>query len=695
MSVTQSEATQTVTIHKLLRSAYGAFAASAVFSFAVNLLMLTLPLFMFQVFDRVLASRSETTLILLLLMATFALAIQASLDAIRAYAFIRVSQWIERRIGLMLLSAIIVDALDRSRIPSSGAMRSLTTFRTFLTGPGMLTLLDLPWVPVFLALIYWFNPAMGAAAIGGAVVMLILGILNDVFTRGKLTEAQTFASISYQEAESAVRNAAVVEAMGMRQWALGRWFKQNEKLINMQSQASDRAAIFQGISKSMRMLVQMVIMSVAALQILDPTTAMTPGIMIASVIILGRALQPVEMGINQARSLSEAIAAFRIVEGALERAQAEQQRMSLPAPTGRIDVENVTYQPRNVARPILQRINFSLSAGEALGVIGPSAAGKTSLARLLVGIERPSAGHVRFDSADAYAWPSDELGQYIGYMPQETQLFSGSVAVNIARLDPEPDSEAVIQAAQLAGLHDLILHLPDGYDTDIGEGGALLSGGMRQRVALARALYGNPVIVVLDEPNSNLDSSGDEALAEAIRAIKAAGSTVIMITHRPQSLAQVDKVMILQNGVVQSFGARDEILSHLGIAAPDGRRIANAGGGTPPPDSGDTPPPSSPPPSSPPPSSPPPSSPPPSSSPPSSSLSPSSPPPPSPPPPSPPSSPAEGGPESPRSARSAKKTKSAAGSANSSASVRAQTRSVRNVTAKSKPTPSSEGRGDE
>ena len=576
MSGGQSETNQKVSIHSLMRAAYGAFAASALFSFAVNLLMLTLPLFMFQVFDRVLASRSETTLVFLLLMATFALAIQAALDAIRAYAFIRVSQWIERRIGLMLLSAIIIDALDRSRVPSSAAMRSLTTFRTFLTGPGMLTLLDLPWVPIFLALIYWFNPAMGMAAIGGAVAMFILGVLNDLMTRSKLTEAQAFASVSYQEADAAVRNASVVEAMGMRQWALARWFKQNEKLINMQSVASDRAAIFQGISKSMRMLVQMVIMSVAALQIIDPTTPMTPGIMIASVIILGRALQPVEMGINQARALAEAIVAFRTVEGALERAQAEQKRMSLPAPTGRVDVENVTYQPRSVARPILQRINFNLAAGEALGIIGPSAAGKTSLARLLVGIERPSVGHIRFDGADAYSWPSDELGQYIGYMPQETQLFSGSVAVNIARLDPEPDSEAVIRAAQLAGLHDLILHLPDGYDTDIGEGGALLSGGMRQRVALARALYGDPVIVVLDEPNSNLDASGDEALAAAIRAIKEAGSTVVMITHRPQSLAEVDKVMILQNGVVQSFGARDEVMTHLGATSAEGRRLTNA-----------------------------------------------------------------------------------------------------------------------
>ena len=558
---------QSVTIHKLLRAAYGAFAASALFSFAVNLLMLTLPLFMFQVFDRVMASRSETTLIFLLLMASFALAVQAALDATRAYAFIRVSQWIERRIGLTLLSAIIADALDRSKVPSSGAMRSLTTFRTFLTGPGMLTLLDLPWVPIFLALIYWFNEAMGMAAIGGALVMLLIGLLNDLMTRPKITQAQGFANVAYMEADAAVRNASVVEAMGMRQWALTRWFQRNEELIEMQSLASDRAAIFQAISKSMRMLVQMVIMSVAALQIIDPTTPMTPGIMIASVIILGRALQPVEMGINQARSLAEAIGAFRTVEAALEAAQSEQERMSLPPPTGKIDVENVTYQPRGRDRPILQRISFNLEAGEGLGIVGPSAAGKSTLARLLVGIERPTVGHIRLDGADAFSWPSEELGKHIGYMPQETQLFSGSVAVNIARLNPQPDPEAVIRAARLAGLHDLILHLPDGYDTEIGEGGALLSGGMRQRVALARALYGDPVIVVLDEPNSNLDASGDDALAAAIKAVKAAGTTVIMITHRPQSLAELDKVMILQNGAVQSFGPRDEVISHRGVPA--------------------------------------------------------------------------------------------------------------------------------
>lgn len=530
--------------------------------------MLTLPLFMFQVFDRVLASRSEATLALLLLMATMALMVQAGLDAIRAFSFIRISRWIDGRVGPMLMSSIIVEALDRSKTPSTVPLRSLSTFRVFLTGPGMLTMLDIPWVPVFLFIIYWVNPAMGMAAIGGAVVMFILGLLNDIFTRKSLTEAQQKSAQAYQTADTTLRNAAVVEAMGMRGRAMMKWQIENAEVLELQAKASDNAAIFQAISKSMRMLVQMVIMAVAVLQIIDPNTAMTPGMMIATVLILGRALQPVEMGIAQARNLVEAIAAYRIVEEALKLAQSEKPQLSLPPPVGKLTVENVGYQPPGVPRPILQRVNFELAPGEGLGVIGPSAAGKSSLARLLVGVEKPTVGNVRIDGADAYSWSSEELGPFIGFMPQENELFDGTVAENISRLEMEPDPDAVVKAAKLTGLHDMILHLPEGYDTRVGVGGAVLSGGMRQRIALARALYGDPKILVLDEPNANLDASGDDALQDAINNIKASGTTIVMITHRPNSLASMDKVMILQNGVVQKFGPRDEVLSALPGSAP-------------------------------------------------------------------------------------------------------------------------------
>jgi len=560
-------ADQPVTVNRLMRACYTALMSAGVFSFAVNMLMLTLPVFMFQVFDRVLASRSEATLYLLLGIAAFTLGIQATLDTIRAYAFVRISGWIDRRIGPILLSSIITDALDRSSQPNSNPLRSLGTLRMFLTGPGMLTMLDVPWVPVFLALIMWINPHMGLAAIGGAAVMLVLGIINDRMTRPALNAAQEFSSKAYSAAESAVRNAAVVESMGMRRNIMGRWHRENEKVLTLQGRASDRAAILSAMSKSARMLIQMVIMTVAVLQIIDPSVDMTPGMMIACSLILGRALQPVEMGISQARQLVDALAAYKTIETALVNAQSGMRRMELPAPKGHLVLENVGYQPRGAPRPILQRISLEVKPGEALGVVGPSAAGKSSLARLIVGVEKPHVGHVRLDGADIFNWDTDNLGKHVGYMPQDIELFGGSVAENIARLDADPDPELVIDAAKLAGLHELILQLPNGYDTDIGNAGAILSGGQRQRVALARALYGGPSIVVLDEPNSNLDSKGDEALANAVNVLKDRGATVIMITHRVQTLANMNKLLVLQDGMMNKYGSRDEVLASAGMGA--------------------------------------------------------------------------------------------------------------------------------
>lgn len=552
-----------VSVHKLMQACYTAFAACGLFSFFVNLLMLTMPLFMFQVFDRVLASRSESTLLLLLLMGTVALGVQAALDSVRSLAFVRISGWIDRRIAPLMLSTLVVNALDRSKTATTNPLRSLATLRGFLTGPGMLTVLDLPWVPVFLLLIFYLNTPMGMAALAGAILMLVLGIMNDRLTRPALAEAQTHSGKAYQAADAAVRNAAVVESMGMRRQVLRRYQTENEKVLQLQSKASDRAAMFLAISKSSRMLVQMVIMSVAAVQIIDPTTPLTPGMMIATVLILGRALQPIEMGVGQARNMIEAMEAYRIVEESLKTAQGEVQRMSLPAPSGAMSVENVYYQPPSLSKPILQRITFDVKAGESIGVIGPSAAGKSTLARLLVGVEKANLGHVRLDGADIFTWNAEELGAFIGFMPQDIELFGGTVAQNIGRLEDEPDAEKVVHAAKLAGLHEMILRLPDGYDTEIGWAGQILSGGQRQRIALARALYGDPKVVILDEPNANLDSQGDEALNNAIRHIKRMGNTLILITHRPQTLALVDKVLILQNGMVQRFGPREEMVSFL------------------------------------------------------------------------------------------------------------------------------------
>jgi len=556
-----------VTVHSLMKACYTAFAACALFSFFVNLLMLTLPLFMYQVFDRVLASRSEATLFLLLFMATAALGVQAALDSVRAFAFVRMSRWIDRRVGPLLLSAIVVDALDRAKTGSTQVLRQLAVLRSFLTGPGMLTMLDLPWVPVFLIIIFYVNAPMGIAALGGALVMLALGIINDRVTRPALTEAQNHSVAAYQSADAAVRNAAVVESMGMRRAIIRRYHAANEKVLDLQGQASDRAAVFLAISKSARMLVQMVIMTVSVIQIIDPDTPMTPGLMIAAVLILGRALQPIEAGVSQARSTIEAYQAYRAVEEVLMAAGDRLEKMELPPPVGHLTVENLYFQPQGMTKPILQRIAFEVMPGESVGIIGPSAAGKSTLARLLVGVARPTIGNVRLDGADVFTWDGEELGRYVGFMPQDIELFPGTVAENIARLDPDPDPHKVVKAARLAGLHEMILQLPNGYDTEIGWAGQILSGGQRQRVALARALYGDPTVVVLDEPNANLDSQGDEALVNAVRALKAAKVTLVLITHRPQTMTMMDKVLVLQNGMVQRFGTRDEVLPALQSAA--------------------------------------------------------------------------------------------------------------------------------
>ena len=359
-----------------------------------------------------------------------------------------------------------------------------------------------------------------------------------------------------------MRNAAVVESMGMRQAILGRYHRENERVLSLQGTASDRAATFLAISKSARMLVQMVIMSVAAIQIIDPTTPLTPGMMIAIGLILGRALQPIEMGVGQARNLIEAMDAYKVVEETLRSAGQDIERMSLPAPQGALTVENLYYQPAGLTKPILQRISFDLAAGESIGIVGPSAAGKSTLARLLVGVEKPSLGNVRLDGADVFTWDAEELGRHVGFMPQDVELFAGTVAQNIGRLEDKPDPEQVVKAASAAGLHEMILRLPQGYDTEIGWAGQILSEGS-DSAALARALYGEPRMVVLDEPNANLDSQGDEALGQAIRALRDAGTTLVLITHRPQTLSMVDKVLVLQNGMVQRYGPRDEIMSFL------------------------------------------------------------------------------------------------------------------------------------
>ncbi|GAB4189302.1 MAG: type I secretion system permease/ATPase [Thalassobaculales bacterium] len=538
-----------------------AFFAAGVFSFAVNMLILTVPFYMFSMFDRVISSQNLVTLLMLFIIANVSLLVQAAIDICRSYVFIHVSAFIDRRLAGQLLSLSITNALTRGNARSGEALSKLNSLRSFLAGQSIYNLMDTPWIPIFIGVLFILNFWIGVVAVVGAALLATLAVLNKVVSRKAMALANQSGTQAMKTVNAAVRNAEVVEAMGMGPAVVRRWHELNEQTIARQSVASVRAAYLAAFSKYARMLVQMSIMTVSALEILAPGSTMTGGAMMAAVILAGRALAPLESVISNWQQLQGAKQNYDDIAQMLNQ-HAEKPRSSVvpPQPKGLLSVEGVSYQPRGAERPILNRIHFQLEPGESLGIIGASASGKTTLASLIVGLHRPTHGTVRLDGADVYFWPSEDLGRHIGYLPQEVALFQGSVRDNIARLDPDAEPEDIIAAAELAGLHEMIQHLPKGYDTEVGDQGTLLSGGQRQRVGLARALYGNPTLVVLDEPNSSLDSAGEDALTAALDKLKARGATVIVIAHRPHILRSVDKILVLQNGSMQRFAARDEVL---------------------------------------------------------------------------------------------------------------------------------------
>jgi len=536
------------------------FVIISVFGLGINLLMLTAPLFMMQVFDRVITSRNTDTLLMLMLIAIVALLTMSSLEAVRTYVLVRLSTWLEKRLGGAALTASILSTLNTAQDANIQGLRDLGTFRNFLTGPGVFPILDIPFSPIFLGIMFLLHPLLGAMALVGAVILFGIALFNEIMTRRLLGEAGRHTTTAMHQADAAARNADVIEAMGMMPNLIQKWNKSQEGALIEQGKASDRGGIITAVSKFFRMVLQIGVSSAGAWLVIQGD--MSPGSMIAGSIIMGRALAPVEQAIGTWKGFLAARSAYARLKAKLNAAPETEQAMPLPRPSGAIDIEAVSYVHPGSSEPVLRNVSFNLTPGETVGLIGPTASGKSTLAKLIVGNLTPRSGHARLDNMDMSEWPSNDRGKYVGYLPQDIELFSGTIRENIARMG-EGNPDDVIAAATKAGVHDMILRMEKGYETQIGEGGASLSGGQRQRIALARAVYGNPCLLVLDEPNASLDSTGEAALMQAMTTLRAEGMTIVVIAHRPNVLKQVDKVVVLRNGMVDDFGYRDEVLEKL------------------------------------------------------------------------------------------------------------------------------------
>jgi len=535
------------------------FAYAAAFSLAINLLLLVSPLYMLQVFDRVLASRSEETLAMLTVAAVVALAAMAALDMVRSRLLAAGGMALERVLGPRALEALLSYEARLASPEAAGGLRDAQTLRAFLTGSGVLAIFDAPWLPVFLLVIALFHPLLGAMALAGAVLMVVLAMLNERLARGPLERAHTAGRRAARFIEAGARNTEVVSALGMLPALAAHWQRLNDAALAEQARASRVASRFSSLTKFARQLIQVAMLAAGAWLVVDQQVS--AGIMIAGTVLLGRALAPVEMLVASWRPLVDARRAWRRLAAQLE-AEPRRAATELPVPLGALEAERLGFAVSRGEKPILHGVSFRLAAGEALAVIGPSASGKSTLARLVAGVWRPSAGTVRLDGAEIADWPRARLGPHLGYVPQDVELFPGSVASNIARLG-EADDAAVIRAAQRASVHEMILGLPKGYDTEVGASGEALSAGQRQRIALARALYGAPSLVILDEPNSNLDEEGQAALVRAMHRLREEKVTLILIAHRPSLLANIDKVLVLREGGVEVFGDRDEVLRRV------------------------------------------------------------------------------------------------------------------------------------
>ncbi|KRB93023.1 type I secretion system permease/ATPase [Noviherbaspirillum sp. Root189] len=547
-------------IGQALASFKGAFRTVGVFSAIINLIMLVPSIYMLQVYDRVLPSRNEITLLMLTLIMLGAYLFMSALEFVRSFVLVRVGAKLDMQLNKRVYTAAFEQNLKRGGGNAGQALADLTNLRQFLTGNALFAFFDAPWFPFYLIVIFLFEPSLGVFALVGTAILVVLAFINEKVSKKPLSEANTLAIASNTLATNNLRNAEVIESMGMLPNLMQRWFKLHGRFLQLQAEASEKAGIVTAITKFFQTSLQSLVLGYGALLAVEGK--ITPGMMIAASILMGKALGPVQQVIGVWKSWSSTRSAYERLSKLLTDNPARQAGMSLPKPQGALSVEGVMAAPPGAQVAVIKGLSFGIQPGDALGVIGPSGCGKSTLARLLVGVWPAAAGKVRLDGADIYQWNKDELGPHIGYLPQDIELFGGTVSENIARFG-EVDSEKVIEAAKRAGVHDMILHFPKGYDTPLGEAGAGLSGGQKQRIGLARAMYGDPSLIVLDEPNSNLDDVGEQALVAAILDLRRRGKTIVLITHRTSIIGVTNKLLLVREGVAQMFGPTNDVLAAL------------------------------------------------------------------------------------------------------------------------------------
>jgi ATP-binding cassette, subfamily C, bacterial exporter for protease/lipase len=546
-----------------------------IFSLAANLLLLVSSIYMLQVFDRVLSSGSVDTLLWLTVAAMFAIAVYGVLELARRRLLSRTAAWLDTELAGPVIRRGVEARL--AGVQSEAGLADLQEMRSFLAGDAVLAFLDAPWMPVFIAVIWLMHPVLGWLALMGAIILLIVAVANDLLTRRLLEQSRTALRRNQRRAKDYLDNAETVRALGMLGPLLHRWQNARRRLREDSDRASAVTSGLTYLTKSTRLALQILILGAGAWLMLHGE--LTGGGMIAAALILNRALSPVERALGAWRGYVSARAARANLAKLFRATRAGEASLSLPRPTGRLAVENLRFQPKDCSAPIIRKVDLTVEPGETCGIIGPSGSGKSTLCRLLVGVWRPTSGHVRLDGADVTGWNPDELGQHIGYLPQTVELFPGTIAENIARMR-EVDDAAVIEAAMLADVHEMVLRLPEGYDTDVGAHGHRLSGGQKQRIALARALLGDPALIVLDEPNANLDGAGEQALYRALVELKNRRRTILIVAHHPSALRIADKLLVLKEGCVAAFGERDPMLRALMRQSQQQRVVAMKGQGS-------------------------------------------------------------------------------------------------------------------
>jgi ATP-binding cassette subfamily C protein len=545
-----------------LSTCRSAFLGVGLFSAISNILMLTGSFYMLEVYDRVLSSRSIPTLVAISILAAFLFMVQGLIDMVRGRLLTRVGISLDEALSARVYSSVVRLPLKTGhRGDGLQPLRDLESIRSFLSGLGPTALFDMPWMPLYLIIIAVFHPLLGFTALVGAIILVMLTGLTEVMTRVPMKSATTLAATRNGLAESSRRNSEVLLAMGFAGRMETRWRKANEDYLVEQLKVSDVSSTIGAVSKILRQMLQSAMLGLGAYLVIHQEA--TGGIIIAGSILSARALAPADLAIANWKGFVVARQSWQRLDSLLKLLPPDAMPMALPAPSTGVIVENVSVVPPGATRLVVQDATFAVKAGQGLGIIGPSASGKSSLARLLVGVWLPVRGRVQIDGAAINQWSTEALGRHIGYLPQDVELFAGTVAENIARFDPDAQPDAILSAAQTARVHDLIINLPNGYETEIGEHGANLSSGQKQRIALARALYGDPFLVVLDEPNSNLDAEGEAALTQAIAEIRSRGGVVVVVAHRPSAIASVDLLLVMKQGRVEAFGFKDEVLSKM------------------------------------------------------------------------------------------------------------------------------------